>query len=136
MRKHADRLNLRVKLEKRVQRLLQLGADFFFAAVDQMHGDVRGLAVLQLDLRLADAFNFVGGQQSHAVDQGEFRHDYCLTSTYVRSKSPCGAEILSACVSVLPSSDRENLLVSFTSVPPKLALLTTTSVLPSQLALL
>src|ERR1700677_169889 len=101
-----------------------------------MHGDVGGFAVLELDLRLADVFNFVGGEEAHAVDQGEFRHDYCLTRTRLRSKSPCGAEMLVASVSVLPSSESEYLVTSLMVAPPASILLFTTRVFPSQVALL
>lgn len=53
-RKSSALLDLRIKLKERVERLLQLRADFLLSAFNQMHGDVRGLAALEADLRLSD----------------------------------------------------------------------------------
>ncbi len=55
--------------EEGVEGLFELFADFFFAAFDEVHGHVRGIAVLELDLGVREFFDFVGGDQAESVDQ-------------------------------------------------------------------
>jgi len=52
-----------VELEEGVQRLHELLADFLFPTLQQMHGDVSVVAILQADLGVTQFFNFIGGEQ-------------------------------------------------------------------------
>ena len=46
-----------------------------------MHGDVRGLAVLQANLGLADFFDLIGGKKPHSVHQRKFGHGNTIVSS-------------------------------------------------------
>src|SRR5450755_4595867 len=63
-------LDLRVEIEERLQAGLQLLLDFFFAAFEDMHGDVRLASILQFEGCVADFRDFVRGQQPHAINEG------------------------------------------------------------------
>jgi len=60
--------NLRIKIEERFRARPQLLLDVFFAAFQNVHGHVRGLAVLQCKGGVFDGSQFVGRQQSHSID--------------------------------------------------------------------
>ena len=49
-----SRSDLRIKIEKRIQALLELGLDLLPRALQQVHGHVRFVAILQLQRRVAN----------------------------------------------------------------------------------
>jgi hypothetical protein len=67
-------LDFGIELEEGIEGLLELAADFLFAAFNEMHGDVRGVAVLELDGGVGQLLDFIGRDQAQAVDQSEFCH--------------------------------------------------------------
>ncbi len=67
-------LDLRIQIEERFQAGAQLLLDFFLAAFEHVHGDVRLMSVGKLHRSLAHFGHIFGGQQPHAVNQCQIRH--------------------------------------------------------------
>ncbi len=63
-----------VELEEGVQGSHELGADFVFASLDEMHADACFTPAFQGYFRLGHLRDFFGGQEAHSIDQGEFGH--------------------------------------------------------------
>lgn len=63
-------LDLRIEVEEGVETHAELGFDLLAAAFEDVHGDVCLIAVFEGDGCVTDLGHFVGGEQSHSVDQG------------------------------------------------------------------
>src|ERR1035438_3820630 len=76
--------NLRVKIEESIKRLRKLPLDLLFArAFDQMHSHSRGLAILQMDFPLFEAFQLVDWKQTDSVNQCQLCHQMNISSSCV-----------------------------------------------------
>ena len=71
MRRESD---FRVEVEKGGQARFELLFDIFLAALENVHGDVRLVAVAKLDGSVAEFGDFVGGEQTQAVHQCQICH--------------------------------------------------------------
>jgi len=58
-----------VEVEEGVEGVLELGFDTFAGAFEDVHRDLCFVAVVEDDGRGLDARDFVGGQETHTVDQ-------------------------------------------------------------------
>jgi hypothetical protein len=65
----ATLLYLRVEVEEGVEAHAELRFDLLAATLEDVHGDVRFIAILEGDGRVTDLRYLIGGQKSHSVDQ-------------------------------------------------------------------
>jgi len=72
------RSNFGVEVEERVDAVAQLGLDFFARAFEDVHSDARPVPVLKDNRGVADFRDFIGGEESHSVNQGQVSHVYSL----------------------------------------------------------
>ena len=61
---------------------LQLLFNFFLAAFEDVHGNVRVATVLELEGSVTYLEDFVGGQQPHSINQRQIRHEAILTAAH------------------------------------------------------
>ena len=71
-------LDLWVKVEKGVQAHFELSFDRFAASLEDVHGDMRLVAVFELDRSLAHFRDLVCRKKSHAVYQCQVCHSSIL----------------------------------------------------------
>lgn len=89
-------LDFGVEVEEGVEGEFELGLDGFAAAFEDVHGDVGLIAVFELDGSFADCGDFIGREETHAVDEGEICHSCdCFMGASVRGRGRillgCGA---------------------------------------------
>jgi len=65
---------LRIDVEKGRETRLKLLFDLVFTALESVHSDVRLAPIFQFDWRLADRVDFLGRQQTQAVNQCQICH--------------------------------------------------------------
>jgi len=65
---------IRIEVEKGRQTGLELLLDLVFAALENVHGDVRIPPILQFDRRRANLRHLIGGQQTQTVHQCQVCH--------------------------------------------------------------
>src|SRR5262249_8116556 len=65
---------LGIEIEERIHARPQLLLDVFLTTLEHVHGDMGGLAILQLEAGVLDLRYFLGGQQAHSIDEGESGH--------------------------------------------------------------
>jgi len=69
-----DDLDFRIQVKESFQAGAQLLLDLFFAAFEDVHGDMGVASILQLEGRVADFRDFVGREQPHAVYKSQVCH--------------------------------------------------------------
>src|SRR3569833_3082804 len=72
--------NFRVEIEEGVQALLKLGLDLFARALKDVHGDVRLVAVGELEGCVVDFLYLAFGEEAHSVDKSQICHEEHLIS--------------------------------------------------------
>jgi hypothetical protein len=77
-------LDLGVKVEERVDAQPKLRLDLLPRSFQNMHGDMRFVAILQRNRSLAYTCYLIGGQQPHSIDQRQI----CHKSLFHQSRSP------------------------------------------------
>jgi len=66
--------DLRVKIKKRIQALLQLGLDLPARTLNYEHCDVCFVSIHEFECCIVDLCHFALGQEPHSVDQSQICH--------------------------------------------------------------
>src|SRR5216684_4175370 len=83
-------LYLRIDVEKGRETRLKLLFDLVFTALEGVHGDVRLAPIFQFDWRLADRVDFIGRQQTQAVNQCQICHPTIVSQRMLAGRLQAG----------------------------------------------
>lgn len=73
-------LDFRVQVEECLYALAKLGFDFFFASFKDVHGDVSGASISQLNGSFSNLGDFSFREKAHSVDKSQFCHASILSN--------------------------------------------------------